>query len=101
MEKTVIDFGDTVLCDICNEDYTNSNESGGCLFDNNAVCPKCINGGFIDSVKQYNEEDHIKSYCSNGMPFKDYVLKIRNGNNNLVIQGFNTTEEMMKALDKE
>ena len=36
-----VDVGDDVICDICNDDYTESKELGGVLIGSYAVCPKC------------------------------------------------------------
>lgn len=41
-EIIVADCGDMVLCDYCDEDYTNSEEEGGFLFGSYAICPKCL-----------------------------------------------------------
>jgi len=37
MKIEEIDFGNVVLCDLCNKDYSNSDEHGGFLFGNSAV----------------------------------------------------------------
>ncbi len=71
-----IDPGDTVLCDLCNKDYTNSDESGGFLFQSKAVCPECA-PRFLAGVKKYGEEMFIKGYCPPDMSFADWIRSIR------------------------
>lgn len=71
-----IDPGETVLCDLCNEDYTNSDEKGGFLFLSKAVCPKCA-PNFLTSVKKYGEERFIRAQVNSDESFKDFVYRIR------------------------
>lgn len=75
MTKTIkkINIGNKVLCDMCNKDYTNSDESGGFLFESKAVCPKC-EPDFRKTVKKYNEEMYIKGECPKETSFKDWVI---------------------------
>lgn len=68
--------GDTVLCDLCNEDYTNSDEKGGFLFGSKAVCPKCA-PEFLNSIKSYNEERYIRAQANPDESFRDFVYRIR------------------------
>lgn len=76
----VIDIGDTVLCDQCNKDYTNSDEKGGFLFGSHGVCPDCA-PRMMKDIEKYHEEDYIKATCPEGMSFKDFVIKLRGGDN--------------------
>lgn len=64
--------GNTVLCDICNTDYTDSKETGGILFGSYAVCPKCAPKMELDA-KKYNEEKYIASRCPENKSFADWV----------------------------
>jgi len=73
-DKTVI-LGDKVNCDLCNKDYTDSDESGGVEFGSKAVCPDCT-PGILKSVKKYNEEEHIKRRCPKDMSFANWVRNI-------------------------
>lgn len=77
----IMDIGDQVICDICNEDYTHNNiDQGGILFGSKAVCPKCT-PKLEDSAKKYNEEDYITDRCPARMTFREWCLQLRNGNN--------------------
>lgn len=78
----VIDIGEMVICDVCNEDYSNSNESGGFIFTSKAYCPKCAKKR-LPEIKGYGEEKYIKAYCPSTMSFKDMVLAWRCGNNTI------------------
>ncbi len=73
-----IDPGDVVLCDLCNQDYTNSNETGGILFSGKAVCPKCVKE-FTKTIKKYHEEHFIKAEAKEKETFRDFVYRIRKG----------------------
>jgi len=71
-----IDPGDDVNCDLCNEDYTNSDAKGGFLFLSKAVCPKCA-PEFEESAKKYNEQKYIRKRAREGESFRDFVYRIR------------------------
>ena len=73
------DLGDSVICDLCGKDFTNSDAKGGITFGSKAVCPDCT-PQILESAKKFNEEDHIKSKCPGGMSFADWVRKdLRDG----------------------
>lgn len=76
-----IDIGNMVVCDYCNTDYTESELSGGCLLGSSAVCPECIE----DLYRGGDEPDLL---CPEGMSFKEFVQRIRNGNNLITIETF-------------
>lgn len=66
---TSIPVGDIVLCDSCNADYTDSEETGGILFHGSAYCPKCA-GRFPKSHDR----------CPDGKSFADWVRQgLRSG----------------------
>ena len=76
VEHFELDAGTTVLCDFCNKDYSDSDVSGGLLFQSKAACPSC-ESRMLESAKKYNEERFIKGYCPEGLSFKDWILSIR------------------------
>lgn len=78
------EVGPIVVCDCCGEDWTNRTESGGFLFGSNAYCPTCAPVRLV-KIKGYKEERYIKAYCPSGMSFKDWVLKLRGGDNTIKI----------------
>jgi len=71
-----INPGKIVLCDLCNKDYTDSEEKGGFLFSGKAVCPDCA-PRFMEDVKKYHEEKYIKAIANEGESFRDFVYRIR------------------------
>lgn len=73
---TVVDIGDIVVCDICDEDFTDSQEQGGFIFGSNAYCPRCAKRSLPD-IKKYGEESYIRATCPDGKPFADFVRKYR------------------------
>lgn len=78
------DIGRTVVCDICDEDYTDSTETGGFIFSSKAYCPVCAIEGMA-SIKKYHEEHFIRATCPDGKSFADFVRDYRGGNSRIVI----------------
>ena len=51
LNNTIIDIGETVLCDLCNADYTDSEAEGGILVGTYAICPTCAPGIIRDAER--------------------------------------------------
>lgn len=83
----IIDIGNSVVCDLCGADYTNSDKQGGILFGSSAVCPACT-PDVLKSTKKYHEKEHLKGECPKDMSFKDWVLKLRAGDNTIIIETY-------------
>ncbi len=79
-----IDIGNAVVCDCCNEDFTNSDEQGGFIMTARGVCPRC-EPRMRASLKKYNEEHHIISECPPGMSHREYILRSRGGDNKITL----------------
>ena len=77
-EKTgePIDVGNIVVCDVCNDDYTDSDEKGGFLFRSYAYCPKCAK----------KDTRTLKNMEKTEMTFSQFVLGLRGGNNTIQIR---------------
>ena len=71
-----VPIGDLVICDFCDEDYTESNESGGFIFGSQGVCPKCADR-MMKSIKKYNEEKYIRVVCKPDQSFADFIREYR------------------------
>ena len=67
-----IEPGNVVLCDDCNEDFTDSDRSGGIQFMSRAICPDCAPKWELDARK-HGETHHIKARCPEGKSFADWV----------------------------
>lgn len=80
-----VDVGNIVVCDICDEDYTDSKESGGFLLGSYGYCPKCSVEG-LKSIKRFGEEKFIRAFCPTGMPFAEFILLMRRGKNTIQIK---------------
>lgn len=80
----IIDNGPRVVCDGCNTEYTDRDDCGGFLFGTNVYCPFCATR-MLPKIKEYDEEQYIKARCPPGMKFKDWVLKLRGGDNRVRI----------------
>ncbi len=76
------DVGETVICDVCCEDWTNRPESGGFLFGTYAYCPDCASRR-IAGIRAYGEEWNIRQRCPIGMSYAAWVLQLRNGDNTI------------------
>lgn len=84
MSRQVIDIGDMVVCDLCNEEYTGKPDPGGFLFQSKAVCPACA-PKFERDVRKFQEEHLIRARCPEGQPFAAWVLSLRGGDNTIQI----------------
>jgi hypothetical protein len=68
MEVWQIDIGDTVICDFCNDDYTESDKKGGIIVGGYAICPKC------EKHHMLADADYISR---DGETFNDFVIRTR------------------------
>lgn len=75
MKKYHFSIGDRVLCDLCDKDFTNSEESGGFQFQSKAICPDC-EVDFLDRIRLFNETHLIGKFCPENMPFADWVRNV-------------------------
>ena len=71
-EVIEVNPGNCVLCDICNRDFTDSDESGGFLFGSYAIGPCCAEQQ-LEEIRKYDEEHIIKGYCPADKPFANWV----------------------------
>ena len=74
-EVVEIKIGNRVICDSCNEEYTDSLEEGGVLFNRTAFCPKCT-PRIVASAIKYHEERFLQ-YPIAHESFRDFILRIR------------------------
>ena len=75
-----VDFGSTVLCDWCSEDWTGRPESGGFLFGSKATCPTCAPRMEALAIEE-DEAHYIRARCPADHSFAAWVLGLRAGNN--------------------
>ncbi len=76
--KTIKIETNEVICDQCNKDYTESNESGGMIWMNRAICRQCLRNipGSVNSEKYL--------FCPPYLSFRDFVYisrKVMNAEN--------------------
>lgn len=76
MKTETFPAGDSVVCDFCSADWTDSNVSGGFLFQSKAVCPQCALRT-LPSIQAYGEERFIREWCPKDMSFSDWVRRMR------------------------
>lgn len=73
---TKIPVGDLVVCDFCDEDYTQSSAEGGFIFGSKAVCPNCAERlGHL--AMKHGELKYIRARCPEGVSFADFVRGYR------------------------
>ena len=84
IRETIFDVGNVVICDSCGKDYTDSDAVGGLLFVSNGVCPECV-PNFEAGAKKFNEEQHIRARANDGETFRAFILRMRAGNNKVII----------------
>lgn len=71
-----MEVGDSVKCDCCDKEFTDSDVSGGFLFSGYAYCPECA-VSHLPRIRGYNEECFITEHCPQDLSFADWVRKIR------------------------
>jgi hypothetical protein len=71
-----IDPGSEVVCDVCNDDWTDRTESGGFIFGSNAHCPKCAQI-YEPQIISYGEQHLIQARCPKDQSFADFVREFR------------------------
>jgi hypothetical protein len=71
-----IPIGRLVICDSCNEDWTDRPETGGLLFGSYAVCPDC-QPEWEKNIKASKEEAYIHGFCPKDKSFGDWVRNMR------------------------
>jgi hypothetical protein len=72
MTQEVIELGDRVVCDDCDEDFTTRKDKGGILFQSKAICPVCA-PTWEENAREYGEESFIRGRCPDGIAFADWV----------------------------
>lgn len=102
MKIDIYDVGETVICDSgtskdCKRDYTALDDQGGFLFGSNGYCPPCAKEAY-PRIVSYGEQEYIKAVCPEGMSFREFILKIRNGHNNVTVHSDLSLEEMFDVL---
>lgn len=91
--EVIIDNGDRVECDVCSELFLEGDtRTGGFLFGSYAYCPACAERS-LPRIRSYNEVGHIKLWCPDGMTFREWCLRLRNGNNTVRITTVEKKEE--------
>lgn len=84
MGVEIIDVGEHVECDLCSKSFDGLPDSGGFLFGSKGVCPDCA-PRFEADIKRFGEESYIKARCPVGMSFRDWILRLRGGDNTIKI----------------
>lgn len=83
-----VKIGETVVCDVCDTDYTQRQESGGFIFDSYAYCPECAKKE-LRQIEAIGEEGYIRARCPDGQSFADFVRAYRGPNASIQItKGF-------------
>ena len=100
MRVEEIDLGELVYCDGCSKDYTASNALGGLLFGSYGYCPECA-PRIAASAEKYGETWNINDRAREGESFCDFVLRIRGGNNKIVISGGDDAVDELTGLFKD
>ena|SRR3974390_1703162 len=92
-----VDFGDEVICDVCETVWTGRPESGGFVYDDTTVvtmegerplvvegqyaaCPDCA-PRLLEAFKQNSQLHLIREYCPNDLSYYLWVMQLRGGNN--------------------
>jgi len=82
-----VEVGRLVVCDQCDDDYTDKPDSGGFIFCSHAYCPKCA-AKSMPSIIGFNEQHMIRAVCLPGQSFADFVREYRGPNAGIKISSF-------------
>ena len=74
--RITLEPGRRVVCDSCDEEWTDRPESGGLLFQSKAICPECISKWEAD-IERFGEQRYIRGHCPAGVSFADWVRGMR------------------------
>lgn len=83
-----IDVGRLVYCDDCGNDYTDSDDVGGILFQSKALCPGCAPQWRKGAIK-HGEEKYIRAIAEPGETFADFARRMRGGVNTICVTTLN------------
>lgn len=76
MKTEIINAGHSVQCDICGEDFTESQSFGGFVFGSKAYCPTCARAG-ESTIREFHEEHLIRARARQDETFGDFVRRYR------------------------
>lgn len=79
-----IDIGRMVLCDACDQDFTDSPRPGGFIFSSYAICPDCASK-WMASIMANTEQRMIRAAAVEGQSFADFVRDYRGPNNKICV----------------
>lgn len=74
LEIITLEPGDTVLCDSCSKDFSDSDEPGGLLFQSKAIGP-CCQDRWEANIAKFKEQKYIRGRCPAGKSFRAWVLE--------------------------
>lgn len=93
--ETTYDVGESVMCDYCGSDEHND-EHGGLLFGSSAVCPGCQSKTELD-INRYNEGHLILDRAKPDETFREFVLRLRGGDNTVRVITGCTLDEILEV----
>ena len=71
-----VDIGRMVVCDFCNEDYTDSDATGGLLMGSKALCAKCVDR-YSETLAQDADDGRVAFALPEiGETFSDFVRRM-------------------------
>lgn len=79
-----VDIGRIVVCDGCDEDFTDSTATGGMIFGSRAICPTC-EPKWRKSMTEYGEQHMVRATCQADQAFADFVREYRGPNTKICI----------------
>jgi hypothetical protein len=83
VKTEIINIGNSVFCDGCNGDYTDSDAVGGLLYGTNAYCPACAIS-VEHNAMEFNETQFIRGRARKGQEFRAFVYELRCGQDGIV-----------------
>lgn len=97
IERT--DIGNSVVCDMCGDDWTARDGTGGILFGSKAACPTCAPQVEADATR-YGETQYIRDRCPPGLHYREWVLRLRGGNNTVTTYTGDDADAYMRSIQQ-
>lgn len=79
-----VDVGNIVICDFCDDDFTERHDTGGFIVCSSGCCPLCA-PRLLERIKANDEEHTIRARCPPGQSYAAFVLEYRGGNNSICV----------------
>jgi hypothetical protein len=76
--EEIVDLQGYVVCDLCGDDYSMSDEAGGIIIETYSICPRCTPRA-QDGARRFGRPEPVRARAMPGEPFRAFVERMRDG----------------------